>query len=565
MRPLFSRKIVPLFAVVAMSMLTAVACGTSNTKAGPCVAGQQIACACAGGGSGVQVCTADGTYGICGCSSGEGGTVEGGPDATSDASSGDGPCKCGLADGGMGASTDAGDGGCSSAPTTDAGTPGSLNWASKFGVTGATHATGVAIDPITNDLLMTGYFVGSTNFGGGLLTGGDTGDGAFLVRLTSAGTYKSGSVFEGSDGIEPEPFGVVVDGSGNVIVGGDFAGTTNFAGGGVTATGNEDIFLAKYSSTGDYIWAEHFGVASDSCQFGQAMFDPAGNLYVTGDSGGGALDLGCGALPAGGSVFVAKFSPSGTCLWSNAPTVTDSTILSRTLALDSMGNVLLASGFYGTINFGAGPLTAPGAGMDAFIAEYNATGTLTWAKNFGSGASLAAVTGIAADACGNILADGSFSGTVDFGCGTLTESGDTGNGDIFLAKLDPSGICVWSNSYGDPNAQLGGPLVLDNAGGPAITSVFNGTVDFGGGTLDGAALGDESTYIAKFDSLGHNEWAYAGGPPASTATNSAGLAIAANVTAVVATGTFTGGTLSVAGDALSCMGAGDSYLASFTP
>src|SRR5271169_4374977 len=85
----FSSRIIPFLAVVFVPLLTAVACGTSNTKAGPCVAGQQIACACSGGGSGVQVCTADGSgYGACACGE-EGGAVEGGADGPGPDTGGD--------------------------------------------------------------------------------------------------------------------------------------------------------------------------------------------------------------------------------------------------------------------------------------------------------------------------------------------------------------------------------------------------------------------------------------------------------------------------------------------
>jgi hypothetical protein len=260
------------------------------------------------------------------------------------------------------------------------------------------------------------------------------------------------------------------------------------------------------------------------------------------------------------SMFVAEFDPTGACVWSKAfGTQTQN----ETLALDPMRNVVVAGGFYGTVNFGTGPLTAPGIGMDAFVAKFTGGGTLAWAKSFGSGASVAQVTGIGADGCGDILVDGTFSGTIDFGLGTLTESGMTGSGDIFLAKLDPSGSGIWSRSFGDPNTQLGGPLAIDGFGGPAITSGFSGAMDFGGGSLNGSPEGSTATYVAKFNSEGTYEWAYAGGPPSSTATNSFGHGIAASDSVVLTTGTLQGGKLSLAGDALIAASMQDTYLASF--
>jgi len=58
--------------------------------------------------------------------------------------------------------------------------------------------------------------------------------------------------------------------------------------------GANDIFVAKYSSTGTYVWANHYGgIGADS---GNAVaVDAAGNVFVTGafqfttDFGGGLL------------------------------------------------------------------------------------------------------------------------------------------------------------------------------------------------------------------------------------------------------------------------------------
>ena len=44
---------------------------------------------------------------------------------------------------------------------------------------------------------------------------------------------------------EDEGLGVAVDGSGNVVVTGYFNGTVDFGGGGLTSAGNDDIFVVK--------------------------------------------------------------------------------------------------------------------------------------------------------------------------------------------------------------------------------------------------------------------------------------------------------------------------------
>src|SRR5439155_10854562 len=55
---------------------------------------------------------------------------------------------------------------------------------------------------------------------------------------------------------------VAVDSNNNIIVSGTFRGTINFGGGNLAAVGTEDTFLAKLSPSGNYIWAQRFGSSS---------------------------------------------------------------------------------------------------------------------------------------------------------------------------------------------------------------------------------------------------------------------------------------------------------------
>jgi hypothetical protein len=49
--------------------------------------------------------------------------------------------------------------------------------------------------------------------------------------------------------------------------------------------------------------------------------------------------------------------------------------------------------------------------------------------------------GVAADPESNIIVVGDFWGSIDFGCSKLISAGDR---DIFLAKFDRAGKCLWS-------------------------------------------------------------------------------------------------------------------------
>jgi hypothetical protein len=435
---------------------------------------------------------------------------------------------------------------------------GPVNWAKRLGDTGETDVASLALDPTNGDIVITGGFGGTTDLGGGTVTGG----GGFLARYDSAGTYKWAHVFSEVNN-QVIPYNVAVDTSGNVLVGGQFYGTTDFGGGAVTATGDLDIFLAKFTAGGDFVWVKHFGVASSSVSYPRAVFDGSGKFYVVAESNGVTLDVGCGPMTAG-EMFVAEFTANGSCVWSKAfgSAGGSNHTLSEWISLDPVGNVFVAGGFYGTTNLGTGPMSAL-LGMDLFVQKLDASGTVLWAKSFGVGAFAAMPTGVGTDSSGNLLLDGNFSEALDLGCGTLWGSGLSQ--DMFLAKLDGSGRCIWSKSFVASMSLDSGPLAVDSLGSPVITGSFSGVLNFGGGPLNGASQGNGATYIAKFSPSGAYQWAYAGGPPSSTALDSQGLGIGVSASAIVTTGTYLNGTLSLAGAPLPPAGGGgdDVYLASF--
>jgi hypothetical protein len=101
--------------------------------------------------------------------------------------------------------------------------------------------------------------------------------------------------------------------------------------------------------------------------------------------------------------------------------------------VDVAGNVLLAGGIDGLVDFGGGQLAGFGA-QDVFIAKFDASGGDIWAKRFGDAQDHQLAFGVAADPSANVLVTGEFLGTIDFGAGPVTSAGAW---DLFLAKFAP--------------------------------------------------------------------------------------------------------------------------------
>ncbi len=86
---------------------------------------------------------------------------------------------------------------------------------------------------------------------------------------------------------------------------------TGSTGGGLdgnTSSGNYDIFLLKYNSSGTKQWTKQLGTSSGD--YGNDVTtDSSGNIYVTGDTWGG-LD---GNKNSGSNdIFLIKYNSSGT-------------------------------------------------------------------------------------------------------------------------------------------------------------------------------------------------------------------------------------------------------------
>lgn len=178
------------------------------------------------------------------------------------------------------------------------------------------------------------------------------------------------------------------------------------------------------------------------------------------------------------------------------------------VAVDAARNVYIAGFVGGMVDFGGGVDSSRG-GTDAFLASYDAEGRYRWSRTFGWTDDDWA-HGVAVDAAGNVYVTGIFVGPVDFGGGVLTSAAD---GDIFLASYTSDGAHRWSHNFGAPvgvNEQPGvEALVVDRASNVFLAGSFQGSIDFGGGSIVTAGVSD--VFVASFTSSGMHRWSRAYG------------------------------------------------------
>jgi hypothetical protein len=235
-------------------------------------------------------------------------------------------------------------------------------WSKGFGGVYDDYGWGVAFDANGN-LVVTGQFQDSVDFGGGTLTPSG-GDDIFLVKYSPNGSHIWSKRF--GDTANQEALAIAMDSSGNIVIVGSLMGTVDFGGGPLTdpSTFYPDMFVAKLSSAGDQVWSKRFG-GSNSDQARGVAIDSSGNVIITGYIFG-AVDFGGGPLSNTGlSTFVAKYSGSGVYLWSRAFPGTASN-QGNAAAIDRNGNVGATGWLQGTVDFGQGSISSAG-GLDGFV------------------------------------------------------------------------------------------------------------------------------------------------------------------------------------------------------
>ncbi|MBT3208007.1 MAG: PKD domain-containing protein [Bacteroidetes bacterium] len=394
-----------------------------------------------------------------------------------------------------------------------------FEWAVGFGGTSSTVCRSIEVDNAGN-VYSLGTFAGIVDFDpdtGVYFLTSNGGNDIFITKLNSSGNFVWAKSFgsNSSDGGNS----IDIDAFGNIYVSGFFKDTTDFDPGigvfNLISNGNDDIYISKFDSLGNFIWAKTMGGSeNDGCM--SIVVDSIGCVYSTGIFVGIAdFDPGIGVynLTSNGQndVFVSKLDSSGNFIWAKSFSGSE-TMAGNSITLDTSEKVIITGVFYGTVDFDPGigvyNLTSNGE-IDVFISKLDSSGNFIWAKSFGSN-STDAGNFIATDADRNIYVTGFFHNTVDFdpGIGVFNLT-SIGQHDVFISKLNSSGNFIWAKGIGGIQGDVGYCTTIDSTGGVYTTGYFEGTVDFDPdiGVYNLTSNGQNDVFISKLDSSGNFVWA----------------------------------------------------------
>ena len=298
----------------------------------------------------------------------------------------------------------------------------------------------------------------------------------------------------------------------NIYISGYFTGTTDFNPGTgnyeVTSAGDKDIFILKLTGEGNFIWAKTYGgigqdIANALC------LDDNNNLYIVGDFQD-TVDFNPSSTTSGLTIsddnddmFLLKLDSAGDFQWIEKFGGSGSGI-AYDVKIDNLNNIIIGGWFSYSTDFDPGAanyILTSANDYDMFLLKLNQFGSFVWAKSMGGGLA-DRIRSIAIDNENNIYATGYFSKFFDFDPGTEeTVLHSAGEYDFFNLKFTTNGNLLFANSYGATHNDVGLYTVLDNNNNSIYTvGSFADTVDFNPSddSLKLISFGENDIFIQKF-------------------------------------------------------------------
>lgn len=255
--------------------------------------------------------------------------------------------------------------------------------------------------------------------------------------------------------------------------------------------------LMKFDSNFNEIWARSIkGTISNYAN--SISIDTGGCIFLSGSFSSDSLIIGNDTLINNGDVrdlFLVKYDSLGNTIWArSAGGLMDDE--SNSMALDRSGNVYLLgsfpSGIFTVGNISLNNTTSDGSG-DIFIIKYSNTGNVIWAKRLGGNMGEFSKS-IITDSIGNAYILGTFgSPTISIGNTILTNAAADGTSDILISKLNPQGNFLWAKKAGGTNEDYGLDIVEGSNGSLYIGGAFtSSSISFNNITLNNVIAGGTS-------------------------------------------------------------------------
>jgi hypothetical protein len=336
---------------------------------------------------------------------------------------------------------------------------GVFQWAKQVGsLSTAVESMALRATP-AGSVYIAGYFNMSCDFdpGAGVATLTNTGvDDAFVLKLDNNGIYQW--AFSIGAGGTDHVYAMDINGSGDVVITGIHEYTVDLDPGVGTSTvaalgGGGDLFVAKYTSAGNYLWGGTMGEADGIDEGTCIKFTTAGDVLIGGVTQSTQFDIdplaGVNLINKVGSpgvndLYIGMLSgTNGSMIWGRLTGAVNqpANVMPRCIALDGTSKFYITGSFGDQVDFdlNAGTYTMMPinvVGEDIFFAQYSLNNAnFLNAYQLGGGNSSPYSTGVFIKVTGNtVYLTGNITKDTDMDPGPATTLIIPGGEDFFIAK-----------------------------------------------------------------------------------------------------------------------------------
>lgn len=282
---------------------------------------------------------------------------------------------------------------------------------------------------------------------------------------------------------------IVLDDEKNVYLTGFITGMTTFGTFNFDNTAdssvNAGIFVVKYDSFGNCKWARSDG--SWLSQGKRIGLDKQGNITITGTFYGDCIFDSDTLSDPNGRNFIAQYDNNGTFKWARKINAYSHTF---SIASDDNSNIYISGTFNLTALFGTYSFTTTDS--EIFVAKYNTSGNVIWAKSYGGPGFENCYTSVMVK--NELLIAGAFKNSITFDSYQLNT---LNNGNYFIAKIDTSGTCIWAIKQQEPSLGFNRINCIETIDGDDIfiTGEFSDQITFGATTF--TTTGTSHCFVSK--------------------------------------------------------------------
>jgi uncharacterized delta-60 repeat protein len=365
-------------------------------------------------------------------------------------------------------------------------------WAHTYGGGGQDSFSPVTVAD-NGDIIAAGY-TDSTD-GDFPATHGQDNDDAMLARFTPTGDLIWAHTYGGTN--DEGFYSLAVADNGDIIA----IGATSSADGDFPSAhgvDNFDAVIARFTPTGDLIWAHTLG-GPDREFFESVTIADNGDIVTAGYTYSSEGDFPTTHGDDNFDAVIARFTPTGDLIWAHTLGGSGLDYFSSVAVTDN-GDIVTAG--YTMSKDGDFPM-AHEEKADALIARFTPTGDLIWAHTLGGSGEDYFQALVVADNGDIIVTGAAMSADGDF---PATHGAD--NRDALIARFTPTGDLIWAHTFGGTKDDyFVSATGADN--GDIITAGYTYSTDGDFPSTHGEEQRD--ALIARFTSTGDLVWAHSYG------------------------------------------------------